>query len=557
MVTASAAVTSPSSSIEVAGDTRRPWLPIIDPLRHWLAKVPSSARLAVLSVVTVVVGWRKVHKRQLAQRRLASDATADWMRFSKNPGARSLALMLGVLRLVPLLVRSKLARDKRAASGLRSQAGHKMAAELIRLGPTYVKVGQILSCREGLMPEEIITALARLQDRVPAFDGEEAANLTVAALGKPLDTVFADFDTTPLAAASLGQVHRATLTEAYGSREVAVKVQRPGLREMYDLDLGLLEKIIGTLDRFNITVGGASQSWGDVFREAKVILYREIDYRDEAANGERFREYFANDTTVDAPATVPELCTEKLLVMDYVPGIKANNVSALAEAGILPQQVANALARAYLFQLCKHGFFNTDPHPGNLAVDPVDGSLIFYDFGQACELDPGQSAGILAAIEAIIDLDAQACIKAFSAMGIIRAGADLVQVENVVRNNFATGKVRSRASRDTLKPATNTLAPSLSKKEANQATKQVMPDIVMPAEYAFVARALSQMDGVGKALDPEFEFIAAVAPVLPELKGGDVYLAELVEKKWQKTWDGFVKWAFPWMQEPAESAAVS
>lgn len=522
--------------------------------------------LAAAAVVLAAVWWRR--DITAARRRQASDMTSEWTRFSRNPGARGAALTVGLLRLVPLVIRAKLARSEQAASALRSQAGEKLKSELIKLGPTYVKVGQIVSCRDELLPKEYVKALSKLQDQVPAFDGEAAVELTVEALGKPLKSVFQEFDSTPLAAASLGQVHRAVLTNEYQSKVVAVKVQRPGLKQMYDLDLGLLEKMVTVLDRFNVTVAGASQRWGDVFQEAKVILYREIDYRDEAANGERFRSNFQDDDSIIAPATVPELCTEKLLVMEYLPGIKATDTEALDKAGVNRKKVANNLAKAFMLQFCKHGFFNTDPHPGNLAVDPSNGRLIFYDFGQACSLEPLQSAGIQAAIESIIDLDASACVQAFCDMGILREGANQTAIEAVVRNNFKTGAISSKASRrrpfessasaDTSPTAVDTTnntnsntsgstkqgkgstgivkawsSSIMSKAEAARASKAVMPDIVLPAEYAFVARALSQMDGVGKALDPDFEFIAAAAPSLPELKGGGgVYLVDLIEKKW-------------------------
>lgn len=456
-------------------------------------------------------------------------ATANWADFARKPGARGRAVMWAMIRIAPRILRAKLSRSEESRILQKKKGGEAVTNALIGLGPTYVKIGQIASCRDEI-PPEYSAALERLQDNVPAFDGDYALAMAEAALGRPLDTVFKDFDSTPLAAASLGQVHRATLTEEFGAKEVAVKVQRDGLREMYDLDLALMEKIFRALDKINLKVAGASQDWTKIFFDCRETLYREIDYEAEAANAARFHADFNETSWVETPTVMKNLCTEKMLVMEYLPGIKINDIKTLdATPGINRKVLADNLAKSYLLQFCKYGFFNTDPHPGNIAVCPTSGQLIFYDFGQACELAPNQQQGILDVIESIIDMDVKKCVGSLDMMGVIKPGSDLACFENVVAKNFASGKVKSPKGKKTL-AAMDPEAQKAALAEAEVAGKAVMPFVLLPAEYAFAARALQQMDGVGKMLDPEFEFITAAAPGIVEVKGTSDYMKDMVEK---------------------------
>ena len=228
---------------------------------------------------------------------------------------------------------------------LRLRGGSLFADGLLRLGPLYIKIGQILSCRENLFPREWISAMEKLQDRVPAKSGADAWTLAYEACpgGKSgFHTIFSDFDDVPLAAASLGQVHKARLRS--NGEAVAIKIQRSRLRDIYDKDLALMKRIAKFVDSFGGKagqVGGVEQSWQDIFEDAETILYREIDYRDEAENAIRFAKDFglgvggkATECTakgVDGkvlpsaaewlrtPYTYEDLSSEKFLVMEYVP----------------------------------------------------------------------------------------------------------------------------------------------------------------------------------------------------------------------------------------------
>ncbi len=253
-----------------------------------------------------IVDTIKAHHRQKI------DPTSEWGRYADNPSARGMALTILLMRLLPYAVlpgiiekatkRSKKGVDyigyidkneyeSSRAHRLRKRGGQLFADGLLRLGPLYIKIGQILSCRENLFPDEWITAMEKLQDRVPAKSGREAWELLYEACpgGEAgFHQLFTDFDDVPLGAASLGQVHRARLKST--NEHVAIKIQRARLRDIYDKDLALMKKIAKIADSIGKAgqVGGVEQSWEEIFRDAETILYREIDYRDEAENAMRF-----------------------------------------------------------------------------------------------------------------------------------------------------------------------------------------------------------------------------------------------------------------------------
>ncbi|EED89905.1 predicted protein [Thalassiosira pseudonana CCMP1335] len=564
-------------------------------LRH---PTKQTIRTIVYSIIAVVV-LTNIVESVAASKRQKLDATSEWGRYADKPSARGMALFFLMLKLTPYAVlpsvieklqRNKIDRENdremyesSRAHQLRKKGGNLFADGLLRLGPLYIKIGQILSCRENLFPEEWIGAMEKLQDRVPAKSGQEAWELAYAACpgGKAeFHKTYSGFNDIPLAAASLGQVHKATLRST-GER-VAIKIQRARLRDIYDKDLALMKQIAKYVDKFGKAgqVGGVEQSWTDIFSDAETILYREIDYRDEAENARRFANDFglgkggkAIESTakgVDGkplpsaadwlrtPYTYGELSSEKWLVMEYVPSIKVNSNAKLDAEGVTVEDreyLAEALAHSYLRQFCVNKFFSTDPHPGNLGIEVFEDKrpprLVFYDFGQACSLSEDQAGGILEVIESIIDSDAKKSVKAFVRMGVLKDNADLVKVQAKCHSNYDTGKLqvkkrkrRTNAKYSVMGTQRTDSAEKVVFSETNQSNAtnsttdtpevkdaEVMEFFTLQSEYAFVARALSQLDGVGKGLDPEFDFISASAPYLVEIKGSGRYIMDEVKKK--------------------------
>ena len=543
------------------------------------------------------------------RQRQSEDATSEWQRYAQNPGSRGRAIMVLMTKQLCLIVAAKIASlfgkksSKRAAS-LRQYAGRKFSNGILKLGPLYIKLGQIVSCRPGLLGEEWVDALSDLQDKVPARTGQNAMELVYSALdgGKEeFDQLFQDFDSTPLAAASLGQVHRAKLRK--NGNEVALKVQRPHLKQIYDQDFALLTTIAKWMDRLSRSgakVGGVESSWTGIFADAESILYREIDYRDEAENAARFAKDFGlgiggtsnpestslarnNETLPDAaewlrtPYIYTDLSNERILVQEYVPSFKVTDEAKLDEANVSQEdriKLADDLARAYLRQFCSNLFFSTDPHPGNIGVELVPATseesssmkprLVMYDFGQASSLTRNQADGILEIIEAIIDTDVDRSITAFQKMGVLVDGADLDKVRKKVAENYKTGKIKANRKKLSKKgfkfrdEEDATGEPSTAASEDGQAPNdaEVMSYFTLPAEYAFVARAISQMDGVGKSLDPDFDFISNAAPYIVEIKGADLYVKDEVEKFFRSLQDR-IKTFFQLLEKKLEELQTS
>lgn len=318
-------------------------------------------------------------------------ATSEWSRYARHPSARGRAIVWLLVKQAMYLLASNIVRSRRSI--IRQKAGRQFSDSLLRLGPLYIKLAQIISCRKNLLGPEWIDAMASLQDQVPANTGQDALDLAYTTLDGGKDAfneLFCEFDSMPLAAASLGQVHKAKLRS--NGDTVAVKVQRPFLRTIYDQDLEFLTTIAQWMDKMpsaSKNVGGVASSWTKIFRDAEEILYREIDYRDEAENGVRFAEDFGltrggepveprakarnNQTLPSAadwirvPYVYQNISNERLLVMEFVPSIKVTNQVELKEANVTAADqidLADALARAYLRQFCCNLFFSTDPHPG-------------------------------------------------------------------------------------------------------------------------------------------------------------------------------------------------
>jgi predicted unusual protein kinase regulating ubiquinone biosynthesis (AarF/ABC1/UbiB family) len=558
----------PKSGLALSSSSFSPLLPI-----------DLAARIRRHSLLTVVAGlltW-SVLKAIRVQRRQSKDATSEWARYARFPGSRARAILALTCKLMPLYLLSRMLQGKRRGR-LMDSSGNLLANGLLKLGPLYIKLGQIVSCRKDFLPLEWIAAIAILQDKVPAKSGQDAMDLAYSAWptgSVGFNATFFDFNSTPLAAASLGQVHLAKLRET--GEQVAIKLQRSFLKEIYDQDLAVFNKVASMVDRFGGSsgqLGGVSQSWTEIFEDAEDILYREIDYRDEAENAIRFCKDFgltkaggAAETAAaksrdgkPLPSAAPwlrtpyvygDLSSEKVLVMEFVPSIKITDTAKLDAANVTMQEreyLADSLARAYLRQFCCNLFFSTDPHPGNLGVEVLDTNervrLVFYDFGQAASLNQNQADGILSIIEAIVDMDVERSIESFQQMGVLKDDANLDKVRAKVAENYRTGKVKANRKRLSkrgyeFKAATSSNTTTSTSNSTATKDSEVMQFFILPAEYAFVARALSQMDGVGKSLDPEFDFISSAAPWIFEIKGAGKYVREEVEKWFSNLGDKF------------------
>src|SRR5437870_5920810 len=256
----------------------------------------------------------------------------------------------------------------------------ELASDLERLGPTFIKLGQLLSTRADLLPARYLDALARLQDRVEPFPYTEVEHIVSTELGIRISKVFADFDREPTAAASLAQVHRAYLRDG---RAVVVKVQRPGVREQIVNDLEALEEVAGFIDAH--TEVGKRYEFGNLLTDLRRSLLRELDFQREASNLIRLRESLREYKNIVVPRPIEDLTTSRVLTMDYIPGKNIANLSPLRLLEIDGAGLSKELFRAYLKQMLVDGFFHADPHPGNVFLTNDD-RIALLDLGMVANI---------------------------------------------------------------------------------------------------------------------------------------------------------------------------
>ena len=365
---------------------------------------------------------------------------------------------------------------------------------LLELGPTFIKVGQLLSTRADVLPAESVEELSKLQDQVPPFPYEKTRQIIETELGKPIGEMFPYFETTPLAAASLGQVHRARLATG---EDVVVKVQRPGLLKLFAIDLGILRKIAQYFT--NHPRYGRGRDWLGIYEECRRILYQEADYLNEGRNADTFRRNFRQDDRILTPRVYWRYSTKRVLTLEYLPGIKISDYDQLEAHNIDRKAIARLGAESYLQQLLHHGFFHADPHPGNLAVTP-EGKLIFYDFGMMGQIQILTKDKLLRVFFGIAKKDAEAVVDALIDLGVLELQGDPGPVRRSVQymlDNFVG------------KPLGPQSLTAISDDLYEIAYEQPFR---FPATFTFVLRALSTLEGLGKGLDPDFNFIEIAKP---------------------------------------------
>jgi predicted unusual protein kinase regulating ubiquinone biosynthesis (AarF/ABC1/UbiB family) len=370
-----------------------------------------------------------------------------------------------------------------------------LTAELLQLGSAFIKLGQLLSARPDVLPAGYVEELAHLQDQVPSFPFSTAQALLEQELGERCAEIV-DLEELPLGAASLAQVHRASLRSG---RQVVFKIQRPGLERLFRLDLEVMQQVAAVLQRH--PRWGVGRDWVSIAQECRRVLLRELDFRVEAEHAARFRQQFLDDPGIRVPAVVWELSTRRVLCLDYLPGIKITDRPALVAAGIDPSAVAEKGAASYLQQLVRFGFFHADPHPGNLAV-AADGALIYYDFGMMGQISQRLRSRLGRMVTAAAGRDASSLVRELQAAGVIAEGIDVGPVRRLVRLML-----------------TEALTPPFSSNVIAKLSGDLY-DLVygqpfrLPPELIFVMRALSTFEGVGRSLDPGFSLVAIARPYL-------------------------------------------
>src|SRR6266852_1216487 len=380
----------------------------------------------------------------------------------------------------------------------------------IKLGVLMIKLGQFLSSRADLLPERALATLNALQDEVPPAPFSHVVSMIETELGKPVEQIFSVLERKATAAASLGQVHKAILAST--GEEVAVKIQRPNIDQLVRMDLSTLRFVIWVITRL-VDTSQFIDLMG-VYREFRRTVYEEIDYITEAANCKRFQEMFQEDPTIYIPAVYEEYTTRRVLVLEWIDGIKINEYAALEAAGIDRLEVANRTVQAYFHQFFEEGFFHADPHPGNIFVkngSPGTGPIIeFVDFGMVGSLTNSMKKAMKELFLSFVTRDSETMVQALSQLGFIGAGANVSAIER------GLSLMLEQFYGMTLGQARDMDIPEVADEVGKLLYGQPFQ---IPAQFAFIGRAVSTLVGVSTGLAPDFNFIDVAVPYARKFLG--------------------------------------
>jgi len=414
-----------------------------------------------------------------------------------------------VTRLVPFVL--AFLRDRRrfvlfGRPARRSAAEHERRAERLTatiagLGPTFIKLAQVFSARADILPEPYLSRVSRLHDHVPPDPFDQIEKVLVAELGRAPTDVFQRFDVEPVAAASLGQVHRAR----YEGRDVAVKVLRPEVEDLVATDLDISFRLLYLL---NVVFRNHHvRALTAVVREFSVKVREEMDFREEAAHLERFHRHFEDDRRVRAPHVVESLTRRRVIVTEWVDGDKVDQLAARFANGDLDfRRLMETLSETYLRMMLVAGFLHADPHPGNILVEP-DGTVVFIDWGMVVQLDRSTRDAILRLALAAGRNDLDGIINGMYALGMIDPGISRSEIKD------AAGEILAIIER----------VKELGIRRAQEMVREIMDTfytwpLILPRELVYFFRAAALVKGIGFRYDTDFNGLEAVRPVIPRMR---------------------------------------
>ncbi len=375
-----------------------------------------------------------------------------------------------------------------------ARARAREAADLVAsLGPAFIKAGQALSTRPDIVPPLLLEELAQLQDQLPGFDPALAMACIEEDLGQPVAAIYAQLDREPISAASLGQVHKGVLRNG---DKVAVKVQRPGLREQITLDLYIVRNIAAWLNR---NVGLIRSDLVALIDELGKRVFEEMDYCNEADNAEAFARLHAHNARIAVPRIYREATSRRVLTMEWIDGVKLTNLEAVRGLGVDPDDLVQVGVNCSLQQLLEHGFFHADPHPGNLLA-LADGRLAYLDFGMMSEVSRESRTGLIQAVVHLVNRNFGKLSKDFVALGFLAEDVNLEPIVPAFESVFGQA-LEMGVSRMDFKAVTDDLSGVMYR----------FPFRV-PPYYALIIRSLVTLEGIALSVDPDFKILGAAYP---------------------------------------------
>jgi predicted unusual protein kinase regulating ubiquinone biosynthesis (AarF/ABC1/UbiB family) len=388
--------------------------------------------------------------------------------------------------------RSRAFHERRAA---------RMVAQIARLGPSFIKMAQLFATRADLLPEEYVAALSTLTDQVPPVSHAAVHRQIVAAYGRTVSQLFARFDELPIAAASLGQVHRAE----WNGQDVAVKVLRPGVEELVHKDMAVAKPLLGWLERRfpNAHLRNAR----NVIEEFSQRVWEEMDFEHEAANATEVRANFQGNPRIAIPRIVPELVRRRVLVMEFMEGVRVDRLTPLpGDAKGDPRGVVSSVMELYLQMMMVDGLFHADPHPGNVLVAP-DGRIVLLDFGMVVRVPRELRWNLVQTVFAAIRQDVPGTVAGFRSLGVIAPETTDAEIMGLAERLFAIA-YNDRSMRERMELLANEVV----------ATMYDWP-VQLPSEMVYFARTAALIEGLGVKYDPYFNPIAFASPIAVRMRG--------------------------------------
>jgi len=364
---------------------------------------------------------------------------------------------------------------------------------LVQLGPAFIKAGQALSTRPDIVPPIVLEELAQLQDQLPGFESNLAMACIEKDLNEKVENIFLEIDKEPISAASLGQVHRARLKNG---EKVAVKIQRPGLREQITLDLYIVRNIAIW---FKNNIGIIRSDLVALIDELGKRIFEEMDYINEATNAEKFKELHSKNDKIAVPKIYREVTSRRVLTMEWIDGIKLTNIEAVKKIGIDPNEMVEIGVSCSLQQLIEHGFFHADPHPGNiLAME--DGRLCYLDFGMMSDITQQSRVGLIRAVVNLVNRRFDKLSNDFVQLGFLSEEVDLTPIAPAFESVFSSA-LEIGVNKMDFKAVTDDMSGIMYK----------FP-FKLPPYYALIIRSLITLEGIALSVDPNFKILGAAYP---------------------------------------------